>query len=76
MTTCEEILAAAEALTKEERLVVVDSLLQSINPPEPAVDAMWAPIIKRRIEEIDRGEVRMIPGEEALAEARRRILDR
>jgi hypothetical protein len=38
---------------------------------DPAVDAAWDEMIKRRIEELDRGVVQAIPAEQVFAEARR-----
>ena len=73
MTTSEEIIAAAEALPEEARLKIVDSLLQSINPPDPAVDEAWAQVVKRRVDEIERGEATLIPAEEVYKEAQRRL---
>jgi putative addiction module component (TIGR02574 family) len=37
------------------------------------VEEAWAAEIKRRLDSIDRGEVELIPAEDVIAEARRRV---
>ena len=42
MPSTAEIIHEAESLPVEERMVVVDSLLRSLNPPDPEIDRKWA----------------------------------
>jgi len=42
----------------EERTLVVDSLLRSLNPPDPEIDRKWAIVAKRRLEELRSGRAR------------------
>lgn len=57
-------------LPVEERLRIVDALLQSLNTPNPEVDEAWAKVAQRRLEELDAGVVEAIPGEEVFARIR------
>jgi putative addiction module component (TIGR02574 family) len=59
-----DILAEAASLPVEERAMVVDSLLKSLNPPEAELDKKWAEVAKRRLAELRSGAVRAIPGDE------------
>ena len=59
-----DLLAEAACLPVEERAMVVDSLLKSLNPPEAAVDKKWAEVAKRRLAELRSGSVRAVPGDE------------
>ena len=59
-----DILAEAASLPVEERAIVVDSLLKSLNPPETEIDKKWAAVAKRRLAELRSGSVKAIPGDE------------
>ena len=72
MLTLEESIQEAEALSVEERALVVDTLLRSIHRPSAAVDAPWKQIAIRRIEELRKGDVKAVPGEDVF----RRIHER
>jgi putative addiction module component (TIGR02574 family) len=49
---------------EEERAMVVDSLLKSLNPPETDIDKKWASVARRRLAELRSGEVKAVPGDE------------
>lgn len=73
MPSTAEIIHEAESLPVEERTVVVDSLLRSLNPPDPEIDRKWADVAKRRLEELRSGRVKPVPGEEVFAKIRQRF---
>lgn len=58
-----ELIEQAIALPVEERALVVDSLLRSLNPPQSEIDIQWAAEAKRRLAELRSGKVEAIPGE-------------
>jgi putative addiction module component (TIGR02574 family) len=60
-----DLITEAISLPVEERLIVVDSLLKSLNPPETDIDKKWAAVAKRRVAELRSGKVKAIPGNEA-----------
>ena len=64
MPSTAEIIHNAESLPVEERTLVVDSLLRSLNPPDPEIDRKWAAVAKRRLEELRSGRVKPVPGED------------
>lgn len=68
------ILKKALALPPEARAAIADSLLESLDPslPDESAEAAWSEEIKRRIDDIDSGEVQLIPYDEV----RRRLLAR
>ncbi|MBF0502807.1 MAG: addiction module protein [Candidatus Riflebacteria bacterium] len=68
-----DLIAEAIALPVEERAIVVDSLLNSLNPPESEIDKKWAAVAKRRLEEMHSGKVKGIPGEEVFQRIRNRF---
>ncbi|MBF0547732.1 MAG: addiction module protein [Candidatus Riflebacteria bacterium] len=59
-----DLIAEAILLPIEERAIVVDSLLKSLNPPELENDKKWVTVAKRRLQEMRSGKVKGIPGEE------------
>lgn len=73
MTTKEEIIAATESLSEDAKLEIVDSLLASVYGANKEVDEAWKREIKRRMDALDSGEATLIPGEEVLERARRRL---
>jgi putative addiction module component (TIGR02574 family) len=58
-----ELIEQAIALPVEERALVVDSLLRSLNPPQSEIDAQWGIEAKRRLSELRSEKVAAIPGE-------------
>lgn len=67
-----ELIAEAVALPVEERARVVENLLSSLNPPDQAVDAAWATVARRRLDELRSGRVEAIPGEVVFERIRQR----
>ncbi len=61
-------------LPSNERLALIDKLIISLNlPTQSDIDKLWADEAERRIEELDKGIVKGIPGEEVFAEIRARL---
>ena len=58
-----ELIEQAIALPVEERALVVDSLLRSLNTPQSEIDAQWATEAKRRLSELRSGKIHAVPGE-------------
>jgi putative addiction module component (TIGR02574 family) len=64
--------AAALSLPRSERARLAERLIASLDE-DSEVEQAWAAEIRRRLDALDGGEVELIPAEEVLAEARRRI---
>ena len=73
MPSTAEIIHEAEALPVEERALVVESLLRSLNPPDPETDQKWVAVAKRRLEELRSGRVKPVPGDDVFARIRERF---
>ncbi len=67
MMTKTQILDAAMELSDADRIDIVEELLAATR--EPLSDE-WKAEISRRLDEIQRGEAVLIPGEEVFAEVR------
>ena len=64
--------AEALKLSSQERVELIERLIDSVVPAPPLHPA-WAAEIARRIDEIDSGRVEMIPAERVFAEVRAAI---
>ena len=73
MPNTAEIIHEAEALPVEERAMVVESLLRSLNPPDPEIDRKWAAVAKRRLDELRSSRVKPIPGDKVFANIHKRF---
>ena len=51
-------------LPVEERAMVVDSILKSLNPTQSDIEKKWAAVARRRLNELRSGEVEGIPGDD------------
>ena len=63
----------ALSLPSDARLSLVEKLLTSLNlPTHVGIDRLWAEETERRVAQIDRGEVDLIPGDEVFAKIRQK----
>ena len=62
-----EIIEEVASLPVEERAMVADSILRSLNASNPEIDAKWAEVAQRRLAELRSGQVDAVPGEEVFA---------
>ena len=59
-----QILQEALQLTPQERYIVVESLLQSLDKPDDSVDRVWADEAENRLQNYRDNKVQTIPFEE------------
>ena len=57
-----KIIEEASALPVEERALVAESLLRTLNAPDAEMDKLWAEIAKRRLADLCAGRVEGVPG--------------
>ncbi len=69
--TVAQIVAEARQLPWEKKAELFDLLLvETFAQPDPETDAAWRQETRRRIAEIETGQVKGIPGEQVMAELR------
>jgi putative addiction module component (TIGR02574 family) len=63
-----EVLEKALTLSTQDRGLLIDRLIESLDdgPAEEGVEEAWAEEIKRRVDDIRSGKIKMIPGEQVL----------
>jgi len=72
-TAADRVVDQALDLPADARIGLIDRILASLNLPiRPDIDRMWAEEAERRVGQIDRGEVELIPGEEVFQKIRRK----
>lgn len=79
-TSLKELKELVRALPPNQRLLFADWIYESVEEEdaedEAEVSAAWDNEIKRRLDDIDSGKVKMIPGEEVLARMDARLAER
>jgi putative addiction module component (TIGR02574 family) len=73
MMTTKKLIEEALSLPVEERALIADSLLRSLNVPDTAIDAKWTEVASRRLQELRSGSVKPIPGDEVFSEVLKRL---
>ncbi len=68
-----EIIQEATALPVEERVIVIDSLLRSLNVPDAEAERQWSAVAQRRLAELRGGRVRSILGEHVFSRIKERF---
>jgi putative addiction module component (TIGR02574 family) len=68
-----ELISEAVALSVEERALIVDSLLRSLDQPESDMDKNWAGLANQRLTEMRSGKVKPVPGDEVFERIRNRF---
>jgi putative addiction module component (TIGR02574 family) len=73
MPKTKDITQIAQSLPVDQRLRLVDSLLSSLNPPDPEIDKKWLAVANRRLAELRSGKVKGIPADEVFAQLRKQL---
>jgi len=59
-----QLIDEAVSLPVEERVLVVDTLLRSLNQTESEIDKQWGREAKRRLSELRSVNIEAVPGDE------------
>jgi len=74
MTVTAKLTEELLSLPCEDRIRIVERLLESLNAPaDDEIEQAWAVEVERRLDELNAGKVRSIPGEEVFADIRQRL---
>ena len=72
-TQSQQILLSALSLPESDRAEIAASLINSLDKEaDEQVDEAWAAEIKRRIDEIDGGEAKLVPWDDVMREMNER----
>jgi putative addiction module component (TIGR02574 family) len=67
------LMTEAASLPLEDRIRLVDSLLQTLNPIDDNAAAAWLAVARRRLAEIESGKVAPVAGETVFEKIGRRF---
>ncbi|HEX5677805.1 MAG TPA: addiction module protein [Alcanivorax sp.] len=67
MSSTKEIIDQAMALSAQERAVVVEQLLLSLDAPDPSLDRIWADEAEARLDAYERGELKAVSVQDVMA---------
>jgi len=73
MISTEELISETVSLPVDIRIQLVERLLQSLNPSQKDIDEIWAIEVERRVQQIEAGKVKLVPGEEVFKKIRDRL---
>jgi len=60
-------------LPVDARVNLVEHLLTSLNlPTQPEIDQLWAKEAEKRIAQIDKGEIKLVPGKKVFSNIRKK----
>ncbi len=68
-----ELIAEAISLPVEERAILADTILRSLNPPDSDMDRRWVAVARRRLAELRSGQVEAVQGDEVFAKIWKRF---
>jgi len=74
MHSTKEIIQDAAALPVEERIIIVDYLLRTLNIPNQEIDSEWGVVAKCRLEEIRSGRVVPVQSDKVFSRIREQFL--
>lgn len=72
-TTLQEARRVVSELSLEEKEILSGELIHEVKRSAPGLEKAWSLEAERRWKEIEEGKVNIIPGDQVLAEARKRL---
>jgi len=73
MISKDELISEAVSLPVEIRLQLVEKLLQSLNPSHKDIEELWAIEAENRVAQIEKEEVKTVPGDEVFERLLKRL---
>ncbi len=73
MIKTEKLISEVISLPTDIRTLLVSKLLESLNPSIREIDELWAKEAEQRVDDINKGKAKTIPGEEVFKEIREKF---
>ena len=72
-TVAKKVIDEVLSLPADTRILLIEKLLNSLNlPTQVEIDRLWAKEAERRISQIDKGMVKLLPGEKVFSDIRKK----
>jgi len=68
-----ELISMVESLPVDIKTQLVEKILNSLNPSQKEIDALWVKEVERRVKDLRTGKVKPIPGEEVFREIKKKF---
>ncbi len=68
MIKTEKLISEVISLPTDIRTLLVNKLLESLNPTIREIDELWATEAEQRVADIKKGKIKSIPGEDVFKE--------
>ena len=68
-----ELISELANLPTEQRAVIADSLLQSLNPPQADIEQAWVRLAQQRLAQMNSSDIQSITAEDVFAEIDKRF---
>lgn len=68
-----KLIEEIESLPVEERILVAESVLNTLNPADPEADLIWLGVAERRLDELKSGTATAIPGDDVFRKIQQRF---
>lgn len=73
MQRIKDLIREASELPVEDRARIIDSLLRTLNAPNPEIDRAWVEAAESRLSELRSGRAEPVPGDEVFARIKQRF---
>lgn len=68
-----DLLKRVDSLPIDLKIEIVDKILASLSPTQKDIDDLWKAEVERRIDDLESGKAKTIPGDQVFANIRERF---
>jgi len=68
-----DLFERVDSLPIDMKIEIVDKILESLSPTQRDIDDLWKAEVERRIDDLESGKAKTIPGDQVFANIRERF---
>lgn len=69
----QSIIQEASKLSLEDKALIIDSLIQTLEPMDTDIEKEWTDLAQKRLAEITQGKAKIVSGSEVLEKVKNRL---